>query len=134
MSKFALFEHRALKKGLHWDLRFEIPNSKNWASFVFNKFPPLEPGERVYIPRASDHNLENALFVGEIPEGTYGAGTLKKVDGGNCEIIKYTNSHIVIDFKGKKLKGIYHFVNTSMFGRRNYSKKVYAFFKGKIEK
>jgi len=131
MNKFGLFEHRALKKGLHWDLRFEIPNSKNWASFVFNKFPPLEPGERVYIPRAPDHNLENASFTGEIKSG-YGAGSLKKVDGGKCEVIKYSNAHIVVDFKGKKLKGLYHFINMGVV-RRDYKSKVYAFFKGKIK-
>ncbi len=135
MAKFVLHQHDALRKGKHWDLRFEIPNSKNWASFVFNEFPPTVPGKRLYVPRATDHTKENALFVGKIPEGAYGAGTIKEVDKGNCEIIKYTNAHIVIDFKGKKLKGIYHFVNTGVFNRnRKYNKKVYAFFKGKIEK
>ena len=133
MAEFILVEHLAKKRGKHWDLRFEIPNSKNWASFSMNEFPPLEPGKRLYIPRSNDHNRENSLFIGEIPEGEYGAGILKKVDGGKCEVVKYTNSHIVVDFKGKKLKGIYHLVNASTFGRRSYKSKVYAFFKGKIK-
>ena len=133
MEKFVIHLHEAIRKGTHFDLRFSIPDSRNWASFVFNKFPPLEPGERVYIPRAPDHNLENALFTGEIKSG-YGAGSLKKVDGGSCDVIKYTNAHIVVNFKGKKLQGIYHFINAGVFGRRRqYNKKVYAFFKGKIE-
>ena len=133
MPRFVLHEHDAIRKGKHWDLRFEIPNSKNWASFVFNKFPPLKPAERVYVPRAPDHSEVNALFVGEIKEGEYGAGKLTEVDSGDCDIHKYTNSHIVIDFKGKKIKGVYHFVSTSVFGKKNrYSKKVYAFFKGKL--
>jgi len=135
MEKFVLHEHDAIKRGKHWDLRFQIPNSKNWASFSMNTFPPTEPGKRIYIPRSNDHSEQEALFTGKIPEGQYGAGTIKEVDKGNCNVIKYTNAHIVVDFKGKKLKGIYHFVNTATFSKsRNYSKKVYAFFKGKVEK
>ena len=133
MSNFILVKHDAKKRGLHYDLRFEMPESKNWASFAMNSFPPLETGKRLYITRTTDHSKENALFIGIIPESEYGAGKLSKEDSGNCEVIKFTNAHIVVDFKGKKLKGIYHFVSTATFGRsKNYSKKVYAFFKGKI--
>jgi hypothetical protein len=131
MSEFILVEHYAIKRGKHWDLRFEIPNSKNWISFAFSKFPPSTPGERVYIPRTTDHSRENALYLGKIDEGEYGAGTLKKVDGGNCEIIKFSNAHIVVDFKGKKLHGIYHLINMGVI-RHNYKSKIYTFFKGKI--
>lgn len=134
MNEFILVEHNAIKKKLHWDLRFEIPNSTNWASFVFNKFPPEKAGERVYVPRAPDHSRENALFTGTIPKGNYGAGTLKKVDQGECIVHKYSPYHIVVEFNGKKLKGIYHFVNTSVFGRRKSKNRVYQFFKGKITK
>ena len=134
MAEFILVEHKALKRGLHWDLRFQIPNSENWASFAMNEMPPIEPGKRIYMPRTTDHSREQALYVGKIPEGEYGAGTLKKIDGGKCEILKYSNAHIVVNFKGKKLNGIYHFINTATFGRnRNYSKKLYVFFKGKIK-
>lgn len=134
MGEFVLDLHDALIRGKHWDLRYTIPNSKNWDSFALNEFPPLEPGKRIYIVRTNLHSREEALFLGEIPEGEYGAGKISRVDKGKCEIIKYSNAHIVIDFKGKKLKGIYHFVNTAVFGKnRNYKKKVFAFFKGKIE-
>lgn len=134
MAEFILVDHNATKRGKHFDLRFEIPNSENWVSFAMNKMPPTEPGERVYLPRTTDHSREQALYLGKIDEGEYGAGILKKVDGGKCDVIKFTNAHMVVDFKGKKLKGIYHFINTANFGRsRNYSKKLYAFFKGKIQ-
>ena len=134
-SKFVLDQHDAIKRGKHWDLRFRLPDSKNWASFSMNKFPPLEPGERIYIVRTNDHSESEALFIGEIPKGEYGAGKITRVDSGKCIIHKYSNAHIVIDFKGKKLKGIYHLVNTAVFSRnkRGYARKVYAFFKGKIE-
>lgn len=133
MAEFILVEHCALRKGLHFDLRFQIPNSKNWASFVFNKFPPTIQGEKVYVPRSPDHDKENALFTGKIPEGSYGAGVLKKVDGGNCEVMKYTNAHIVVNFEGKKLRGVFHFVNMGVI-RHNYKSKVYSFFKAKDQK
>lgn len=133
MSKFVIHFHDAIRRGKHYDLRFQIPNSKNWASFVFNEFPSDEPGKRIYVPRSNDHSTEEALMVGKIPEGQYGAGILTVADKGECEILKYTNAHIVINFHGKKLKGIYHFVNTGVFGKkRNYSKKIYSFFKAKI--
>ena len=130
---FILIKHNAIKRGLHWDLRFTIPNSKNWASFSMNKFPPSESGKRIYIPRSPDHSEEGALYTGTIPQGEYGAGKLTKEDGGDCEVVKYSNVHIVVDFKGKKLKGLYHFINAGVFGnRRNYKSKVYTFFKGKL--
>lgn len=132
-SEFIYVRHEAIKRGRHWDLRFQLPNSKNWASFAFNDFPPTEPGKRIYIVRTNDHSRKEALFTGTIPEGSYGAGKLIGVDKGKCEIIKYTNAHIIINFKGDKLKGIYHFVNTASWGRArgNYRQKVYAFFMAK---
>jgi len=134
MEEFILVRHEAERRGLHWDLRLTIPNSENWASFAFNKFPPKEPSEKVYIVRTTDHSRQQALFTGKIPSGEYGAGKLIKEDSGKCEIIKYSNAHIVVDFKGKKLKGIYHFINTAIFGgRHNYKNKTYSFFKGKLK-
>lgn len=135
MAKFILVEHDAIRRKKHWDLRFEIPDSKNWASFSMNEFPPLEPNKRLYIPRSNDHSREAALYIGKIPEGEYGAGILKKIDEGKCDVIKYKNAHIVVNFKGKKLKGLYHFINVGVFGKRKqYNKKVYTFFKGKDQK
>lgn len=131
-SQWILVEHNALVRKLHWDLRFRIPDSKNWASFAFRMFPPTEPGKRVYIVRTNTHSESEALYIGSIPEGTFGAGTLKKVDGGKCEIIKYTNAHMIINFKGSKINGLYHIVSTSTFTKsRDYSRKTYAFFKAK---
>lgn len=129
-SKFILVEHDAIRRKKHFDLRFKMPNSKNWASFAMNQLPPEEPGKRVYITRTNDHSENEALFIGKIPEGQYGAGILKKIDDGKCEVIKYTNAHIVVDFKGKKLEGIYHFINMGVI-KRDYKSKVYAFFKAK---
>ena len=134
MSEFILVSHDAIKRGKHFDLRFEEPNSENWASFAMNQLPPTKEAEKIYIVRTTQHSREQALYIGVIPTGEYGAGKLTKIDGGKCEIIKYSNAHMVVNFKGKKLSGIYHFINTAVFSRsRNYSRKTYAFFKGKLK-
>lgn len=132
--KFVLDRHEAIKRGLHYDLRFQIPNSKNWNSFSMNEFPPTEEGKRIYIVKTTEHSEENALFIGIIPSGEYGAGKIIREDQGDCIIHKYSKTHIVIEFKGKKLKGIYHLINTAIFTKKkaNYYRNVYAFFKGKL--
>ena len=132
MSSYILVKHEAKKRGLHYDLRFQIPNSSNWASFALNELPPTEPGKRIYIVRTTEHSKEQALFTGTIPEGEYGAGKLTKVEGGSCTVEKFSNAHIIVDFHGSKLKGTYHFINSGMFGKkRDFTKKVYSFFKAK---
>lgn len=134
MIKFVLDRHEAIKRGLHWDLRFKLPDSEKWASFSMNQRPPTEPGKRLYVPRSNDHSEREALFTGTIAKGEYGAGKIIREDQGDCNVMKHTSTHIVVDFKGKKLKGIYHFINTSVFSKKkgNYYRNVYAFFKGKI--
>lgn len=134
-SKFILVKHEATKRGLHFDLRFKNPTSKNWISFAFNEIPIIDQGKRIYGVRTNDHSEKEALFIGTIPEGEYGAGKLSKVDGGDCVVEKFSNAHMVVIFKGSKLKGLFHFVNTGVFSKGkkgNYKSKVYVFFKGKI--
>lgn len=131
MSKFVLIKHMAKRAGPHTDLRFEMPNSKNWASFVLHTIPKKE-GMKVLAIRTNNHSKKNALFTGTIKSG-YGAGTLKRDDGGKCDIIKYSSNHIVVDFKGSLLKGVYHFVNIGVIRRKNSRQKKYLFFKGKVE-
>ena len=132
-NRFVLDSHNAIKRGKHIDLRFSIPGSKNWVSFSMNQFPPSEPGKRIYIVRSNDHSEEGALFTGKISQGEYGAGEIIREDQGDCIVHKHTKSHMVVEFKGKKLKGIYHFVSTAIFGGKkpNYYRNVYAFFRGK---
>lgn len=136
MANFALFEHKAKKAGLHWDLRFEIPDSEMWASYAFRKIPyEIKDGEKFSCIRTNDHDKENALFVGTIPDGEYGAGVLRKIDSGKCDVILFKPFHMTVIFKGSKLKGTFHFINVGNFGnKRDYKKKMFIFFKGKIEK
>ena len=129
-SEFVVTEHHAKRAGLHWDLRFEIPKSKMWASFAVRKGVPLKPGTKVLAVRTHDHKRDEALLTGELKSG-YGAGKFKEWDRGQCIIHRYTIAHMSIEFKGKKVKGIYHLVNTGVVDR-NFKGKQYFLFKGKI--
>lgn len=130
-SKFIIVEHDAKKARLHWDVRFKMPKSKNWASFAVRKGVPLKPGQKVLASRTHDHSEKEALFIGTIKSG-YGAGTLKKWDAGTCIIHKFGPGHILVDFKGRKVKGLYHFVSTGVMDKTQYKRKQYMLFKGKI--
>lgn len=130
-SKFIVVEHNAKKARLHWDLRFQMPKKKNiWMSFAVRKGIPLEPGKKVLAVRTHDHTEKEALFLGTLKSG-YGAGQFKKWDDGSCIIHKFGTGHIAIEFKGSKLKGLYHLVNTGVVDR-DYKKQSYMLFKGKI--
>jgi len=78
-SKFIIVKHEARRAGLHFDLRFKMPGSPNWASFAVRKGVPLESGQKVLAIRTHDHSDEEALFLGTIESG-YGAGKLSKWD------------------------------------------------------
>lgn len=133
-SQFILVEHNARVRKLHFDLRFRMPNSKNWASFAMYQQPSQKPNVRSNIVRTNDHSEKEALFIGTIPEGKYGAGTLKEVDSGECEIIKFSNAHIIVNFKGTYMNGVYQFINAGVFDpKKSYKKKVYRFFKSSDE-
>ncbi len=130
-SKFIVVEHKAKKARLHWDLRFETPKKKNiWMSFAVRKGVPLKPGQKVLAVRTHDHTKKEALFLGTIKKG-YGAGHLKKWDDGQCLIHKFGTGHILIEFKGRKVKGFYHLVSTGVIDK-DFKRQTYMFFKGKI--
>ncbi len=129
-SRFIVVDHDALRAGKHQDLRFKIPGSKNWASFAVRKGVPLTPGIRVLASKTNDHSEEEALFLGKIPEGEYGAGTLKKFDDGPCKVLRMTSPHMVIEFDGKKVRGIYHLINIGV-AKGTYGEKSYMLFKSK---
>jgi len=130
-SQFIVVEHKAKKAGLHFDLRFKMPKSQNWASFAVRKGVPLKPGVRVLAVKTHDHSKKEALMTGKIESG-YGAGTLKKWDGGSCTILKYSSANMAIDFKGSKVKGIYYLINTGVMDKSKYKKAQYMLFKGKL--
>jgi ribonucleoside-diphosphate reductase alpha chain len=135
VSKFVLMEHLAKRSGRHYDLRFRRPYSKMWDSFATKKEIPPDPGKRIILWKTTLHTEEDALLTGRIESG-YGAGILKKVDGDECIIKKYKKyeasggAHFIVEFKGKKLKGIYHFFHPQTLDKK-YPKNAFMFFKGR---
>jgi len=71
---------------------------------------PIKPGVRRLAIEVEDHDLNYLSFEGTIPEGQYGAGTVKIWDLGEFEIESMNTAKIVIRLFGKKMKGRYALV------------------------
>ncbi len=100
---YSIQEHHARK--LHWDLRLEFEGVlKSWA---ITKEPPSRPNLKRLAVQTEDHSMDYGKFEGEIPEGAYGAGTVKVWDNGTFKEIKIKETEIVVEIEGKKLKGEY---------------------------
>jgi bifunctional non-homologous end joining protein LigD len=97
-------EHHARR--LHWDLRLERDGvAASWA--VPNGIPQL-PGENRKAVHTEDHPLKYLDWEGEIPEGEYGAGTMKVWDRGVYECHEWTGDKVTATFHGERLAGRYH--------------------------
>lgn len=103
---YVIQEHNA--SHLHWDLRLEKDGIlKSWA---LPKEPPQEPKVKRLAVEVPDHPLGYENFEGEIPEGQYGAGSVKIWDSGHYKIEEETKNKLVIDIFGKKLHGKYNLI------------------------
>ena len=111
-SRFIIVKHNAKKAGLHYDLRFKMPDSRMYDSYAVPKGVPKESGIRVRAIKTTLHTEKEAMFIGRIQNGNYGAGTIERMDKGPCSILKYEPHHIVILLNGSIYKGVYHLVLT----------------------
>jgi DNA ligase D-like protein (predicted 3'-phosphoesterase) len=109
-------EHHA--RNLHWDLRIALDGVlKSWA---VPKEPPTTRGYRRLAIQVEDHELGYAGFEGTIPEGQYGAGTVKIWDKGEYDLLEKTKDKYIIFFHGKKLLGEYALVKFTKIGAKNW--------------
>lgn len=107
MNRFVIQEHHATH--LHWDFRLEKDGVlKSWA---VPKCPPVETGIKRLAIQVEDHELSYIDFEGTIPEGMYGAGTVKIWDKGTYKLQSESAKRIVFELKGKILKGNYSLVH-----------------------
>jgi bifunctional non-homologous end joining protein LigD len=101
--RFVVQEHSARR--LHWDLRLEHDGvAASWA--VPNGIPD-DPSENRKAVHTEDHPLEYLEWEGEIPEGEYGAGTMRIWDRGTYELEKWEAEKVMVRFEGERLRGRY---------------------------
>lgn len=109
---------------MHYDLRLEIDGVL--VSWAVPKGPSLNPEQKRLAIQVEDHPMDYQDFEGIIPSGNYGAGTVILWDKGFYEIEEDENAkkkntekaaeqqwkkgHLMIRFKGKKLKGLFHLI------------------------
>jgi bifunctional non-homologous end joining protein LigD len=103
MPRFVVQEHHA--RSLHWDLRLEHEGAL--ASWAVPKGIPPDPERNHLAVRTEDHPLEYLDFHGDIPEGEYGAGTMRIWDRGTYEPHKFRDGEVMVTFHGERLHGRY---------------------------
>lgn len=119
---FVVHEHDATR--LHYDLRLSMGGVlRSWA---VPKEPPEKEGVKRLAIQTEDHPLEYADFEGTIPEGMYGAGTVRIWDKGVFNLEKEKDDEILFELLGKKLTGKYALIKTRFRG-----KDAWLFFKRK---
>lgn len=113
---FVVQEHHARR--LHYDMRLEKDGVlKSWA--VPKGIPEIN-GERRLAVQVEDHPLGYGKFEGTIPQGQYGAGTVKIWDRGIYESIEWEKDKIEFIAKGEKMTGRYVLVKFKKAGEKNW--------------
>ncbi len=126
--------HKHAARRLHYDLRLELDGVlKSWA---VTRGPSLSPEDKRLAVRTEDHPLDYGEFEGRIPEGEYGAGGVIVWDRGRWSTEgdpheQLAKGHLVVDLKGRKLKGRWHLVH--MKGRDQRGKENWLLIKAEDE-
>ncbi len=101
--RFVVQEHHATR--LHWDLRLERDGVL--VSFAVPNALPVEPRRNHLAVHTEDHPLEYLDFHGEIPEGSYGAGSMTIWDRGTYEVLKWEPRKIEVHLHGERVDARY---------------------------
>ena len=107
-DRFVIQEHHATR--LHWDLRLE--HDGVLASWALPKGVPAHPDENRLAVRTEDHPLEYLEFHGEIPKGSYGAGTMEIWDSGTFDCEKFRENEVIVTLHGGRVEGRYALFQT----------------------
>ncbi len=108
LHRFVVQKHKA--RNLHYDFRLEIGGVlRSWA---VPKGPPLKKGIRRLAIQVEDHPVDYIDFVGEIPQGEYGAGSVEIWDKGEFNMEEQSVDILEFSLRGKKLSGRYALIHT----------------------
>jgi bifunctional non-homologous end joining protein LigD len=102
-SRFVVQEHHA--RSLHWDLRLE--RGGVLVSWAVPKGIPEDPKRNRLAVHVEDHPLSYIDFAGEIPAGSYGAGSVQIWDEGTYDTHKFRDDEVIVTFHGGRLEGKY---------------------------
>ena len=106
--RFVVQEHHARR--LHWDLRLEQDGVL--VSWALPRGVPAHPDENRLAVHTEDHPLEYLEFEGDIPQGEYGAGTMRVWDRGTFEAEKFREGEVIATFHGERMRGRYALFQT----------------------
>ncbi|MDQ3588133.1 MAG: non-homologous end-joining DNA ligase [Actinomycetota bacterium] len=107
-GRFVIQQHAARR--LHWDLRLEREGVL--ASWALPRGVPGHPDENRLAVRTEDHPLEYLEFHGEIPKGSYGAGTMDIWDRGTYACEKFRENEVIVVLEGERVQGRYALIHT----------------------
>ena len=115
-NRFVVQKHRA--RTLHYDFRLELDGVlKSWA---VPKGPPEERGKKRLAVLVEDRPVSYLDFEGEIPEGEYGAGTVKIWDKGKFKLLDREEKKIEFELFGERLTGRYNLIQPESFEEKNW--------------
>src|SRR5688572_21795077 len=101
--RFVVQEHHAT--ALHWDLRLERDGVL--VSWAVPKGIPPDPRVDHLAVQTEDHPMEYLDFHGDIPKGSYGAGSMTIWDHGTYDVEKWSDREVMVTFHGERAEGRY---------------------------
>jgi bifunctional non-homologous end joining protein LigD len=101
--RFVIQQHSATR--LHWDLRLE--HDGVLASWALPRGVPAHPKENHLAVHTEDHPMQYLDFHGEIPEGSYGAGSMFVWDTGTYDEHEWEDRKVVVTLHGARARGKY---------------------------
>jgi DNA ligase D-like protein (predicted 3'-phosphoesterase) len=89
-------------------------------SWAVPKGIPEKIGERRLAVQTEDHPMEYANFEGTIPEGQYGAGTVKIWDKGLFEAKVWKENMVEFTLNGQRLRGKFVLAKFKKVGEKDW--------------